>query len=407
VIPQFYPPLIVQASAQLLATTLLLALLTAPVATNAATENETANESDYQNQLEAKRAFVKSLEQETKENAKARQQLADSLKKIESGIGERDARLKELKQQSTRYQQQLERFATNAEQLQASLTDERAALAAIMQSRSRPNHESSIKLLLSNRDPHLASRQSVYLGFLQKARVTHIEELLQRLETAEKAKHEALKSRNWLGYLQKKASAQHQALNNRAKGVTGELDELQQDNKNSSAQKERLLAEIVEVEDLLEKLKKSKATASGYFEAGKGKHAWPMPNNADILLYAKFNDRRASGKIRWKGLLIAASEGSPVTAIADGEVVYAADLADMGIVVVLQHGDDYLSLYGGNRESLVSPGDWVETGSTIATVGHNTGANRSGVYLEIRKNAMAVDPEKWLDAKKSIRVAKN
>ena len=275
-----------------------------------------------------------------------------------------------------------------------------------MQSRSRPNHESSIKLLLSNQDPHLASRQSVYLGFVQQARLTHVEELLQRLETAENAKHEALKSRNWLGYLQKKANAQHQALNNRAKGTAGELDELQQENNNNNAQKERLLAEIVEVEDLLEKLKKSKATASGYFEAGRGRHAWPMPNNADIQLHAKFDDPRASGKIRWKGLLIAASEGSPVTAIADGEVVYAAELADMGIVVVLQHGDDYLSLYGGNRESVVAPGDWVETGSTIATVGHSAGPNRSGVYLEIRKNAIAVDPEKWLDAKKSIRMAK-
>jgi len=397
--------LILRVSAQTLA--ILVVLLTAPVAAHATAENDTANESEYQSQLEAKRAFVESLEQQTKDNAKARQQLADSLKKIESGIGERDARLKELKQQSARYQKQLERFATNAEQLQATLVDERAALAAIMQSRSRPNHESSMKLLLSNRDPHLASRQSVYLGFVQQARLTHVEELLQRLETAENAKHEALKSRNWLGYLQKKANAQHQALNNRAKGTAGELDELQQDNKNNSAQKERLLAEIVEVEDLLEKLKKSKATASGYFEAGKGKHTWPMPNSADIQLYAKFDDPRASGKIRWKGLLIAAPEGSPVTAIADGEVVYAAELADMGIVVVLQHGDDYLSLYGGNRESLVVPGDWVETGSTIATVGHSSGPNRSGVYLEVRENAIAVDPEKWLDAKKRIRVAKN
>ena len=376
------------------------------VRAHAASENATTDESAYQQQLEAKRAVIDSLDEETKANAKARQQLADSLKNIESGIGERSARLQELKQETKRYQKQLERFAHNADQLQDALAEERVALAAIMQSRSRPNHQSSIKLLLSNRDPHLASRQSVYLGVLQQARLAHVEELLQRLETAETARQEALKSRNWLGYLQKKANSQHQALNTRAKGTVGELNELQQDNKSNSEQKERLLAEILEVEDLLAKLKKTKATASGYFEAGKRKHPWPVSDSAGIRLYSRFDDPRASGKLRWKGLLIAAPIDSPVSAIADGEVVYAAELADMGIVVVLQHGDDFLSLYGGNRKSVVAPGDWVETGSTIATVGSNTGPNRHGVYLEIRKNAIAVDPEKWLDAKKSIRMAK-
>ena len=96
-----------------------------------------------------------------------------------------------------------------------------------------------------------------------------------------------------------------------------------------------------------------------------------------------------------------------MNAIADGEVVYADTLASMGIVVVIDHGDSYLSLYGGNSSTEVQSGDWVQMGSTIATVGKITGPYSESTYLEIRENAVPVDPETWLDADKSAQLVKN
>ena len=228
-----------------------------------------------------------------------------------------------------------------------------------------------------------------------------IQTAARQLGTIRDAHHEALKSRNWLEHLKKKATGQRQTLegdrNTVVKSigqVDGELTSMRQSVENLRADQKRL-------GELLKELRKNTLGASGFFAASKGKYPWPVQGK----LTAKFGDEKSVGKLTWTGLYIETDTGLNVRAIADGEVVYADWLQGFGMLVILDHGDGYMTLYGGNRELSVGTRAWVETGATIATVGDSRGHKRPGVYFEIRHNAKPVNPERWVSAKNRFETA--
>ena len=363
------------------------------------------DESSYKQKLQDNQAAIASIEQAVVDNRKDRQRLQETLLSLQTDKNNKDTRIRELAEQASDYEAKLTRLEARSERLQKSLQEDKVVVASMMQARMREQQYAGIKLLFSGQDPQQTARHSIYLSYLQEARVNHIESVVKRIDAASIAHKEALKSRNWLQYLSDKASQQRQSIQQQATQTSATVTDLQQDEQEITSRKENLLAENREVETLLQELKETRSRGSGYFEDGMGSHQWPTQSTDDIRLYARFGDARAGGKLNWKGILIESPIGSDVHAIADGEVVYADNLAALGLVVVLQHGDSFLSLYGGNAQLDVNPGQWVETGSTIATVGKNTGHNPAGTYLEIRKNAVPQDPEKWLDAKKRVHVA--
>ena len=95
------------------------------------------------------------------------------------------------------------------------------------------------------------------------------------------------------------------------------------------------------------------------------------------------------------GVLIKAAGGSEVHAVARGRVVYAAFLRGYGLLVILNHGDGWLSMYGNNESVLHGVGDQVEAGQAIGTATPPTGVN-TGVYFELRHDNKPVDPRGWL-----------
>jgi murein DD-endopeptidase MepM/ murein hydrolase activator NlpD len=121
----------------------------------------------------------------------------------------------------------------------------------------------------------------------------------------------------------------------------------------------------------------------------------PWPTNGRVR--QGFGDSRAGGRMRWRGLLIEASEGSDVQAVSHGRVAYAGWLQHYGLVMVLDHGEGYLSLYGHNRSLYREVGDWVNPGEIIGSVGDSGGRDRSGLYFEIRRGSDPVDPVAWLN----------
>lgn len=98
----------------------------------------------------------------------------------------------------------------------------------------------------------------------------------------------------------------------------------------------------------------------------------------------------------WTGWLIAADEGTAVNAVHPGRVVFSDYLRGHGLVLIIDHGDDYLSLYAHNQVLLKEPGDWVKQGERIALVGKSGGLEDSALYFEIRHNGRPQDPRNWL-----------
>ena len=241
---------------------------------------------------------------------------------------------------------------------------------------------------------------SVYTDYLFNAQNQAIKEQAHALQRIQAAYADAAKDRNWLNHIQNKAAKQKAQFADNASNNRRKLGEVE----NTLSQKTRTVAQLKadqsRLQSLFQELKSTQNGQSGYFASGKGEY--PAPVTGELI--ARFGDIKSVGKLRWKGLFIAASEGQAVRSVADGEVVYSDFLQGFGMLVIVDHGDSYTSLYAGNRDVTVPAGQWVESGATIATVGDSGGQNSSGVYFEIRHEADAVDPEDWL--KPDFQIAK-
>ncbi len=130
----------------------------------------------------------------------------------------------------------------------------------------------------------------------------------------------------------------------------------------------------------------------GAFASLKGKLRMPVKGE----LLASFGARRADGP-SWKGLFIKAAEGAEVKVVAAGEVIFADWMRGFGNLLIVDHGGQYMSIYGNNQALLRRPGDRLKAGDTIATVGNSGGNEQSGLYFELRFQGRALDPAGWIN----------
>ena len=127
------------------------------------------------------------------------------------------------------------------------------------------------------------------------------------------------------------------------------------------------------------------------FGSLKGQLPWPVsgkPSN-------RFGNRRNNTTMRWQGLAISASEGSRVEAIHYGRIVFADWLRGSGLLVIIDHGDGYMSLYAHNQTLLRDVGEWVSAETPISTVGDSGGLSKPALYFEIREKGKPVNPAHW------------
>ncbi|MCL7651564.1 peptidoglycan DD-metalloendopeptidase family protein, partial [Klebsiella pneumoniae] len=136
---------------------------------------------------------------------------------------------------------------------------------------------------------------------------------------------------------------------------------------------------------------RSLMSRTGGLGSPRGQAFWPVRGP----LLHRYGEQ-LQGELRWKGMVIAASEGTEVRAIADGRVILADWLQGYGLVVVVEHGKGDMSLYGYNQSALVSVGTQVRAGQPIALVGSSGGQGRPAPYFEIPRQGQAVNPQPWL-----------
>ena len=127
------------------------------------------------------------------------------------------------------------------------------------------------------------------------------------------------------------------------------------------------------------------------FEELRGKLRWPVKG----AVLARYGTARGASGLRWQGILIGAPAGEPVHAIHRGRVAFADWFRGLGLLLIIEHEDGFMSLYGHNETLIGDTGDWVESGDVIATVGDSGGNPRSALYFEIRRSGEPVDPRRW------------
>lgn len=365
--------------------------------------NEAKSISDVELQMQETNARLKALDNEIASSKALKADLQKALESATSSVQERKQRLLGLAADIARYEKKLDSLEAQVAQAQESVSAWQQSLAESLRQTQVIGQQSALKIVLQNDDPAVADRLNVYTEYFLKAQNKAINQQLSILKRIKKAKQDTLKDRNWLNYLQKKASQQHQALVTDASDKQRSLGELETGLSQKTQTVAQLRADQERLQSLMDELKALQSAQSGYFEAGRGSYPAPVAG----VLKARFGDVKSVGKLRWSGVFIQARNGIPVRAVADGEVVYSDWLQGFGMLVIIDHGDSYMTLYGGNRDVTVPAGQWVESGATIATVGDSSGQNTSGVYFEIRHKATAVNPEEWLSLDSGLQRASN
>jgi septal ring factor EnvC (AmiA/AmiB activator) len=303
-------------------------------------------------------------------------------------------------------QQQLDQLQQQRATLKQVLDGQRAAIADLLRATYALGHGSDLRVLLGDDDVARIARALVYSKYFPQDRVQRVQQLmadlakLQELEVAITAEQQALQATRAQREQQADALARQRATQQK---LAAAADAQYKD------QAQRLAAmkqNAQSLNNLLDKLQKAideaAARAAAERAAAVRKHPGRKPPPPVEVGSAGANIR---GNLPWptsgvvnsygNGVLIKAAGGSEIHAVARGRVIYAGFLRGYGMLLILNHGDGWMSMYGSNESLLHDVGDQIEVGQAIGTASTPTGVN-TGAYFELRKNNQPVDPRSWL-----------
>ena len=354
----------------------------------------------------------------------SRAEVADQLKDSERSISQLQRELRELGDERGDLQGALRELGTQSRSLEAQLANQQAQLAQLLYRQYLRGSPDTLQLLLNGDDPNQLARDLYYLGIVARARgelLGQIEATLKKqqelaartqeratalatVEARQKEKHSRLiGQREQKKATLSKISAQIAdrkkevgALQRDEKRLTQLIDRLskliaQRTEKRPAPSRDGRKASAApaggsEVENTL----LPQAAPAGSFAAQKGHLRLPVKGTVSN----RFGTPRQEGS-NWKGLFIRSTVGSEVKAVAGGRVVFAEWMRGFGNLLIIDHGDSFLSIYGNNDALLKHVGDSVRGGDTVASVGNSGGNPESGLYFEIRHQGQPVDPLKW------------
>jgi murein hydrolase activator len=395
-------------------------LLSAPGAGTgrAASGPETgAERSRHEAALSELRERVESLRRELAESGDEKADAADALRESERAISDARRALTEFASRQASLQQQL-----NAQQMElAALVQEQAshrqALARLLVEQHRRRQQEPLRILLQGRGPYEVRRQLVYLRTLNAARLASIVDAGQRAERAAALRAEtethlaeldqvAQASRDQSAVLERERRTHQRTLAR----IGTQLDLRRRQLATAQADQSRLARLVARLGALLDARVRpsprafrpqSRDTAAGATEVA-GDVATALARFKGLLripatgeLIAHFGVPRNGNGPTWKGWFIRAPAGTPVKAVASGRIVFADWLRGFGNLVIVDHGDGFMSLYSNNDALLQQVGTAIEAGQAVAQAGTSGGATESGVYFELRHNGVAFDPKEW------------
>ena len=380
---------------------LLLGCVLASVHAQAEDAARAAQEAQARQKLEQVRAQIKSLTDQRKDTNAKRGDAEAALRDQELRIAATAKELRGLDARLALQQGKLDALFEQRAALDVKLKDQRDALAALLRSAYAMGRGEELKLLLAQDNAADIARLLAYYGYFERARVGEIGALLKNLAALTKVQNEIEAQQAMLKTSRDERAAQAQQLDRERvarKQALDQIDATLKDQKSRLAalgKDEKALTDLIaRLRDIFADIPKTLAGAEP-FAALRGKVPWPLHGR----VVEKFGAAIGGGQVS-QGVLIAAKDGSDVHAVSHGRVVFADWLRGYGLLLILDHGDGYLSLYGYNETLLKDVGDWVDAGAVIATSGESGGRPTPGLYFELRYKGKAIDPAAWL---KSLR----
>jgi len=368
-----------------------VSLLAGPLIARADMDREEAESRLQRVQVEIKQ--LRNHLEQSRTNHKSEQ---TRLRKLDLRIQEVNLEYRELGRQRQSHMTELAALEGQRDEYLSSLEQRHDQLAEQIRASYRLGRQSRLQLVLNQDSPAQLGRLLAYYDYINRAQADRISGLrealktldsmqqsidaeLLRLEVVQKEQHSVLEQ---LDHQREDRQVLLAELASQISGEELQLEELQRNQQDL----ETLISRLVDV------LADIPADLGQHLGVTSRKGRLPMPVEGPVK--HAFGQSRAGG-LRWQGWLIGAATGEDVIAVAYGRVAFADWLRGYGLLLIIDHGEGFMSLYGHNESLLHEAGDWVEPGEVISVVG--TGAsNNQGLYFELRKDGKAIDPAVWL-----------
>jgi murein hydrolase activator len=387
------------------------------------------------------RSRIEAMRKELNASEEDRADAADRLRESERQISRLQRELNNLGEQRGQLQIKLKNLEQQSTELAATLNQQQTRLEKLLYRQYLRGSPDSLQMLLNGDDPNQMARDLHYLAAIAHTRAELMGEIHGSLEKKKALAEDAKSRADELLDVEKQQQERHAALqkqrethkklhaeiSDKVKAQRKEIGTLQKDEKRLSnliTRLNRILAAQAAAAAAAAKPKPKPETPSGNARAPSEPPSEPArtktveaDNAYEPVAGGNFVRQRGSLRLpvkgtvqgrfgaardgggTWRGLFIRANSGSEVKAVANGRVVFAEWMRGFGNLLIIDHGDAYLSIYGNNDSLLKEVGQTIKGGDTVATVGNSGGNPNSGLYFEIRHQGQPVDPMKWASLK--------
>jgi septal ring factor EnvC (AmiA/AmiB activator) len=376
-----------------LAIALAALMVVVPIASHGAKATDAAAK---EAELRKVRGRIESIRKAIQGEAERRDSLAAQVREAELEVQSARERLSAVRQQRQAAEARLAELERDKKDTQDQIDAQRDALAGELRVAYVNGRQEHVKLLLNQKDPAQLGRMMTWYGYFGRQRADQITAISEHLAHLELLSEKIATEADQLEALETSQTREVSSLASARDRRKTTLAQVQSRIKTRGDQLAKAQREAQALEKLVEQLRRAiqefPDLGDQPFARIRGKLPWPVKGP----LLARYGQLRSGGPLKWQGIVIGSERGTQVRAPFPGRVVYADWLPGLGLLLVLDHGGGFMSLYGHNEQLYRKVGERVGAGDALAAVGDASGFGKPGLYLEIRKGRDTLDPMHWL-----------
>lgn len=348
-------------------------------------------------QLEQLQKTISDLKKQLAKTKSSRDSIAKSLEQSEKNIGELSKKAKKLESSLNNEKNKLKSLRDERTQLNKKKHQQQNLVGGYINAAYRVGQKSQLHLLLNQQSPADLSRTLKYYDYFIEARADKIQDYLGTIDRIDKIEPEITASTTKLGNQIAQLKTQQQKIHTAQANRQITLAKLNSQVKDTSSEINKLLADQKRLENLVTRVSgyigDVDASNTGDVNISKLKGQLPWPTKGKIL--NRFGSQRVD-RMKWQGIRIGGDRGAEIFAVHAGRVVFSDYLRGHGLLLILDHGSGFMSLYAHNQTLYKDLGEWVSGGDIIASLGDSGGQTSTALYFELRRNGQPTNPLRWL-----------
>lgn len=363
---------------------------------DATVAQQSMDEAEINNKLENIRQRLTSLKNELNQAEGEEAKLIQELESQDQKINLQGQKVRDIKSKINTAEQQVAVLGKQIKIKSDSISDQKSQMAELLRLHVFINHDRILKMILLNPSTQNAETTQHQIKYLQFKLYDLIKSIAEQIKQLEQYQTQIAQQKQTLELEEQTLNDEQVVMLEQKRQRAVVLSSLrktiasyQTENQSLNQDSERLNELLIQLAQYLDDLPKNLGEDISFAKL-KGQLAKPLTGK----VIRSYRSLRA-GYSRWDGVVIGNQAGENVVASAYGRVAFADWLRGYGLLIVIDHGDDYMTLYGHNETLLIEVGDWVQADQVIATAGNSGNIDPSGVYFEIRKSADPTNPIPW------------